>query len=341
MIKKKLNRSGIYIIQNKINGKRYVGSAKNLRKRTNKHLENLRNNCHENDYLQNAWNLYGGENFDFFCDWDYCIKSALTNIEQCWMDYFHSWDSKYGYNIRKIANSNLGVKHSKETIEKNRLSKAKKLNWLLASDIRKDWLTGEYTQEQLAKKYGVARGTINAVVNNYIWPDGNYINTRVPSERLVNEKIKKFVIKTKGRKQSQEEIEKRSISLRGKKRSEETKKRMSERQKELNSNSKINQKIADEIRVERAQGKTLNYLAKKHNVTVGLIWFVVHNLIWVNDNYEYVEIDMRDKLTLEQKMKIVKEYKEGNGTVSQSGVARKYGVSREHIRNILNAFGGI
>jgi len=59
------NNSGIYLIINLQNNKFYVGSAINVRKRKNKHLQQLRKNKHDNQYLQNSFNKYGENNFVF------------------------------------------------------------------------------------------------------------------------------------------------------------------------------------------------------------------------------------------------------------------------------------
>ena len=50
--------SGIYKILNKINGKFYIGSAVNFKRRFARHKRLLNINCHPNEYLQNAWNKY-------------------------------------------------------------------------------------------------------------------------------------------------------------------------------------------------------------------------------------------------------------------------------------------
>jgi group I intron endonuclease len=57
--------SGIYKIINKLNGKYYVGSSKNIFERWNIHLRNLNNCKHHSDYLQRAWNKYKPDNFVF------------------------------------------------------------------------------------------------------------------------------------------------------------------------------------------------------------------------------------------------------------------------------------
>lgn len=53
--------SGVYKISNKINGKVYIGSSCNLKRRKYSHFSKLRKGLHNNRYLQNSWNKYGEE----------------------------------------------------------------------------------------------------------------------------------------------------------------------------------------------------------------------------------------------------------------------------------------
>ena len=47
---------GIYKIENKENGKVYIGSSKNIEKRWEAHEVGLKNKRHHNAKLQHAWN---------------------------------------------------------------------------------------------------------------------------------------------------------------------------------------------------------------------------------------------------------------------------------------------
>jgi group I intron endonuclease len=58
-------KSGIYKIINKLDGKYYVGRSRNIVKRWKTHNRDLSYNRHHNDYLQRAWNKYGHDNFEF------------------------------------------------------------------------------------------------------------------------------------------------------------------------------------------------------------------------------------------------------------------------------------
>lgn len=56
---------GVYAIINKTNGSIYVGSSINIHRRKLRHFRYLQTGGHENKHLQNAYNLYGKEAFDF------------------------------------------------------------------------------------------------------------------------------------------------------------------------------------------------------------------------------------------------------------------------------------
>jgi group I intron endonuclease len=109
--------SGIYQIRNATNEKIYIGSAVNITARWNKHLVNLRKTKHHNLYLQNAYNKYGEENFEFSI-LEYCEKEYLIEREQYYLDTLCP-----EYNICKKAYSCLGIKHTEEEREKMRIAR--------------------------------------------------------------------------------------------------------------------------------------------------------------------------------------------------------------------------
>jgi group I intron endonuclease len=55
----------VYEIYNKISSKVYIGSTISFQKRKSDHLYNLRRGIHVNGHLQNSFNKYGEEAFDF------------------------------------------------------------------------------------------------------------------------------------------------------------------------------------------------------------------------------------------------------------------------------------
>lgn len=83
----------VYAIVNTVNGKMYIGQTiQKWSVRRNDHWSLLDRNCHENPYLQNAWNKYGEQSFQYFvvqeckdqleCDWVeiYWIETLRPNI---------------------------------------------------------------------------------------------------------------------------------------------------------------------------------------------------------------------------------------------------------------------
>jgi group I intron endonuclease len=116
-------RTGVYEIVNKVNGKRYIGSAAQYEDefkaklgfyvRWYLHVAHLQGegSNHHCQHFQRAWNKYGHENFEFrileFCEPDDCIER-----EQYYLDL--NWDSGTLYNICPIAGSNKDVERTQE-----------------------------------------------------------------------------------------------------------------------------------------------------------------------------------------------------------------------------------
>lgn len=94
----KKSNPGVYIIQNKINNKVYIGASKDTYNRLCDHKVRLRNNSHHNIHLQSAFNKYGEENFIFDVLED-CDEQYIYSQENYWCNMLNTHDRKYGYNI--------------------------------------------------------------------------------------------------------------------------------------------------------------------------------------------------------------------------------------------------
>ena len=90
--------SGIYKIINKINGKYYIGSSKNIQRRWNEHKSELNRGIHQNSYLQNSWNKYGENNFHFVIEKE-VPKQTLIMEEQKYLDKIKNNRRKICYNL--------------------------------------------------------------------------------------------------------------------------------------------------------------------------------------------------------------------------------------------------
>lgn len=118
------NISCIYSIINLVNGKIYIGSAVNFRKRKNLHFRSLRLNKHHSITLQNAYNKYGKENFIIEITEYVNKREKLIEREQHWMNFF-----KPEYNIAKKAGSVLGIKMSDKVKEALRKANTGRVPW--------------------------------------------------------------------------------------------------------------------------------------------------------------------------------------------------------------------
>jgi group I intron endonuclease len=118
-----MKQTGIYKIENILNGKKYIGSATDLRARQILHWRQLEKEIHHSRRLQRAWNKYGPDNFQFHIIL-ICDKQNLICYEQLIIDLYLSANKKYGYNICPIAGSALGIKRSEETLAKLRARRA-------------------------------------------------------------------------------------------------------------------------------------------------------------------------------------------------------------------------
>ncbi len=103
-----IKKCGIYIITNVDNGKRYIGSSKNLGNRLHDHVYHLDKNKHPNNYLQNAWNKYGKDKFEYGI-LEYCEENIRLDRE-----LFYVNTLKPEYNINGV-DLNAIIEHSTES----------------------------------------------------------------------------------------------------------------------------------------------------------------------------------------------------------------------------------
>lgn len=107
----------IYKIENLVNGKLYIGltTRTNPNKRRSQHFHKLRYNIHPNGYLQNAFNKYGENAFEFKCIDHALDKKSLDKLEKIYIEKYNSMNRIYGYNLK---DGGFHAKHSPETCKK-------------------------------------------------------------------------------------------------------------------------------------------------------------------------------------------------------------------------------
>lgn len=161
--------TGIYKIVNKINGKHYVGSSINIDKRWSGHRYLLINNKHENQHLQNAWNKYGEDTFEFIKIEDVLIprywtdkekSEKLLQREQFYLDQVLMEDRKMvnhsiSYNIAIDAKGSMISEEVKRKISESNSFFSK----YEIKQIHEQYMSGN-TSFGLAEKYNVDNTTL-------------------------------------------------------------------------------------------------------------------------------------------------------------------------------------
>ena len=159
-------KSGIYKITNKINGKIYIGSSVDLKRRINEHFWELKNNRHPNIHLQYAYNKYGRNNFEVEVI-EYCNKNIVREREQYYIDKYLPYLQSVGYNISN--NSNGGNTGNSETHPKA------KLTWNDVKKMRNKYNQDKLSMNELSKLYGISIQAVRAIILNINWHDDSYV----------------------------------------------------------------------------------------------------------------------------------------------------------------------
>lgn len=116
----------IYILQNTISNKTYIGFTSNLKSRLDQHFTIAKNpQTHKKynrfQYIHSAINKYGKENFTHTLIESFQTSKEAFEAEQFWIQFFRSWDKSYGYNLTLGGEGRPGIKLSQE--HKNKISK--------------------------------------------------------------------------------------------------------------------------------------------------------------------------------------------------------------------------
>lgn len=115
---------GIYCIENLVNNKKYFGQSIDIKSRLDKHRSLLKNNRHNNEHLQSAYNTYGCDNFKFYII-EECGVDQLDERERYYISLYNTDNRDCGYNIEPGGNKNKVL--SDETREKIRAANVGKI----------------------------------------------------------------------------------------------------------------------------------------------------------------------------------------------------------------------
>lgn len=124
--------SGIYVIENLVDGKKYIGRTKCFLKRYRQYVQYIRSSeavrC--NEYMQRAFVKYGGDNF-IFKVLEVCRLEDLVQREYELILEFGTLDKNVGYNLR---NDKIGVGMITHELTSLKISNRLKKEW--ASGVR-------------------------------------------------------------------------------------------------------------------------------------------------------------------------------------------------------------
>lgn len=113
-----MSKSGIYQIKLKEDGRSYIGSAVNIAARWVAHKRSARLYPTTGQVISRAVAKYGVNNFEWIV-LEYCETERLIDREQYWLDLIRPFaDEHNGFNVRKIADSNLGITRTAESRKK-------------------------------------------------------------------------------------------------------------------------------------------------------------------------------------------------------------------------------
>ena len=101
--------SGIYKITCSGNGKLYVGSSADIKRRWREHTWALKSNRHFNKQLQRCWTKYGSISFSFDVLEEVDDVRKLSVREQFWIEALSALDKNTGMNVVPAYGSCLGI----------------------------------------------------------------------------------------------------------------------------------------------------------------------------------------------------------------------------------------
>lgn len=285
----------IYIYQNNVNNKIYVGQTNNLTQRKCSHKCCAFTQKKE-VHLYRALRRYGLENFTI-TEWEKVEDNDIDDTEIFWIGFFRSWDRDFGYNHefggrknkkmseetkRKISfkqieyhkthvNGFYGKSHSDETKKlisiansgRHHTEEAKQ-KMSIARSGEKNHMFGKHQTEKTKAKISAAN-------------KGKCYNTPEHMAKIHKETGERL----KGIPRTQEVKDKISVSLIGFKHSEGAKQKMSESKRGENAPAhKLTWELVGNLREDYKNGMRGKKLYTKYNIGETAMYNIINNQTW-------------------------------------------------------------
>lgn len=171
--------TGIYKIENKFNGKVYIGQSVNIKKRFVEHRYRAFDEKDEKTYglyLYVAIRKYGKENFSFSII-EECDKEELNSREMYWIDYYKSNQKEHGYNLSDGGDSKYTRNMNCDT---NMSAKKQKI-----AQIKELLINTDMPIQEIAQQFDMTTASITNINRGHSWccADVNYPlrDTRKPT----------------------------------------------------------------------------------------------------------------------------------------------------------------
>jgi len=266
---------GVYKISNLVSDRYYIGYSKNINKRFCVHRCKLKNSCHDNIFLQRAYNLDGEDKFIYEIIHKCNTDKEAKEIELQYLTDLTIRDKLYNLNYNNSGGDLLTNHPDKESIREKILKSYTETISKMSSDERKE-------------KYGKI-GERN----------GMYGKTHTEEARKILSEIKKnkntgqensFFGKhhTKETKQKFSEIAKQRIGEKnpffGKHHTEETKEKLREKIKGTQSPSRIS------ISIDNINYVSMTDASKKLSIPLPTILWRLNSKNPKFNNYKYSEL---------------------------------------------------
>lgn len=157
---------GVYKIENKVNGKVYIGCSNNIERRWREH-KLYGTSCYGTYHcvLYDSINKYGIENFSFNI-LEECNQEELFEKERYYIDYYDSYNNGYNMTFGGEGNKNF-VKINEDILHNIRI-------YLMETDI---------PMSNIAKKYNINVATVSAINTGKHWYNEQYEYPLRKSER--------------------------------------------------------------------------------------------------------------------------------------------------------------